>query len=634
MNNTKPNFISKILDGYGKLLDTLSTSSMILAFLISGMVFSDVILRYVFDAPINGAYELTQLSMVFIVACGLGYTEKCKAHISVDVVTEKLKEPAKILLENACNIVSIPLYCVVCWCTIKYALSTFGNNARLPGLQWPIWIFATIISIGFILYWIMLIQRFASNIKNGMSLEISKKGWIVSAIGAVAVIAIAIIWTYTDIISVSASTVGIIALSASLIIFMSGADVGSILFLVSISSMIKLKGATAAISTVGGVIFTNANSYNWIIICFFILMGYFVFYSDLGTAAFDCAYKFFGHLNGGLALASITASTAMAACVGDTISSVVTMGSVAMPSMKKYKYSKKLTIGSVLTGATLGPLIPPSLTFITYGLVTSTSVGDLLISGVIPGIILALSYLVYVYVLCKINPDNGPKGERFTTREKLVSLKAGGPIVVIFVIVIGGIYAGVFTPTEGGAFGAFATFILTLAMRRMTRKRLMASLKDTGRLVGGLMLVVLSSLVFGSLMVWAKIPFLLEDFFDAVHLGPTAVVIIMIVVYFILGLFMDPIVTIMVAVPIFYPVVKKMGVDPIYFGVITTMMCNLGNITPPFGIALFALKAQQKELSFNDIASASWPFVIISLVVVALIVIFPEIAIWLPYALK
>ncbi|MDD5701817.1 MAG: TRAP transporter large permease subunit, partial [Dehalococcoidales bacterium] len=246
-------------------------------------------------------------------------------------------------------------------------------------------------------------------------------------------------------------------------------------------------------------------SYGWSVLPFFVMMGYFCFQSKFGEDLFYAAYKWFGHLKGGMATATVIACTFFAAIVGDNISATATMGSVAMPQMKRYGYDNRLTVGSVVAGASMGPIIPPSVPFIMYGLLASVSIGDLFIAGIGPGLVMAICFIVIIVIWCRVQPDSGPAGPRVNWKERTISLKAGGPVLILFVVVIGGIYMGIFSPTEGGAIGAIVTFLLGLIMRRWNWSRFSQSMLDTGKVVSMVFLIIVGGLMFSKFVAWCNL---------------------------------------------------------------------------------------------------------------------------------
>lgn len=624
---------NKVQRVFYSLVTGLGGVGSAIGFLTCALLFCDIIMRYFFNNPTRNVYELVQLSMVFVVSFTVGMAEINESHISMDLLTSKMKSKSLYVTNNVTDIMNLVIYAAVIVCSVIYSRRSYASGANIAGLIWPIWLLNVAIIAGLSIYWILTLTKLIQCARD-KSIGDRGKLWAIILVILVLTGALSYVWASPDLLNISAQTVGVVSVVVMFALMLSGMPVASVLFFISLLSMIHLKGVDASLYSMGSQVFSNLNSYSWTIICFFIMMGNFVACSDFGSDIYNTAYKWFAHIKGGLAIATVAASAMMAACVGDQMSSTVTMTRVAMPEMKKYHYSDKLNIGSILGGATLGPLIPPSTGFIMYGLLTSTSIGDLFIAGIIPGILLALIFIVYIMIECRRHPEAGPAGPKFPASEKISSLKAGGPILILFVVIIGGIYGGIFTPTEGGAIGAFLSFLLALVMRRMTWQKFKKALYDTGNLVGALMILVVAAMIFGTLMIWSKLPFLLQDVLVGLNISTFGIVAFMLIVTFIMGFFMDSMVIMMITVPIFYPILQSLGVDLIWFGILTCMVQGFGALTPPFGVLLFALKGMHKEIPFETIARSVVPYVGASILLVVLIMIFPGIATWLPNAIK
>jgi C4-dicarboxylate transporter, DctM subunit len=384
----------------------------------------------------------------------------------------------------------------------------------------------------------------------------------------------------------------------------------------------------------GTEIFRTVGSYNWSVLAFFVMMGYICFYARFGDDLFHAAFKWFGHFKGGMAVATIGACTAFAAIVGDSVSACATMGAVALPQMKKYSYSVRLSVGCITGGASLGPIIPPSVVFITYGLLTNLSIGDLFIAGFIPGILIALCFMLTILVWCKINPNAGPAGPRSGWGERVISLKAGGPVLILFVVVIGGIYTGIFTPTEGGAIGATVAFIIGLIMRRWTWTRFTQSLLETGKVVSMFFLIIVGGTMFTRFCAWCNVSGSISDLITTAGLPNMMFVIIILFVLFIAGCFIDLMPLMLIGVPIFHPIAVSMGVDPLWFAMLLCLSINVGALTPPVGLNMFVIKGLNKDIPMSTIYIGSIPFVAGTILAIIILFIVPPLVTWLPQVLK
>jgi tripartite ATP-independent transporter DctM subunit len=310
------------------------------------------------------------------------------------------------------------------------------------------------------------------------------------------------------------------------------------------------------------------------------------------------------------------------------------MGAVTLPEMRKYKYNDRLSTGSIVGGANLGPLIPPSMPFIIYGLLTMMAIGELFIAGIIPGLLLSAVFILIVYAWCRLNPKAGPVGEKATWGQRFASLKTVWPMVVLFVLVIGGIYAGIFTPCEGGGVGAFGAFCIGLFMKRFTWQNFTQSLLDAAKVISMVFLLINGATLFGQLAAWCNLSGTMTDLIAGLGLTPTSVVLLILIIFFILGFVIDSATLLLIGVPILHPAVVASGVDPLWFAVLAVVTIGVGTITPPVGINLFALKGVAKDISISTIYWGAIPFVVGTVIVIGLIFAIPPLATWLPSVLR
>lgn len=310
------------------------------------------------------------------------------------------------------------------------------------------------------------------------------------------------------------------------------------------------------------------------------------------------------------------------------------MGTVALPEMKKYNYDDGLATGCIAAGASIGILIPPSIPFIVYAMLTEESVGMLFFAGIIPGILEAIFYVLVIYIICKFKPDLGPVGPRTTWKEKFIAVKGTIGILILFIIVIGGIYMGIFTPSEAAGIGATGALVIGLARKRLNWEKIRASISGTCEMTAMLFLMIIGGDIFSVLLTTSNIPFVMADFVTSLQVPPIVALILILLVYATLGFFMPIFLIIILTVPIFLPVIVSLGYSPIWVGVLIVMMCEMGAISPPFGINAFILKGVAKNVQLPTIYRGVIPFVCTDVVRVALVVIFPQLAMYLPSLLK
>jgi tripartite ATP-independent transporter DctM subunit len=437
-----------------------------------------------------------------------------------------------------------------------------------------------------------------------------------------------------DLWQVSLPKVAVIGVIVSVLLFLAGMPIAYALIITSFVFVAHIRGTDSALFLMGAHPYRTTGSYFWSVIPFFVLMGFLNLYAKIGEDLYYSAYKWFGHLRGGLAIATVGACTAFSAIVGDGVAATATMGSVALPEMKKYNYDRCLSSGCIISGGALGPIIPPSAAFVTYGVLTGESIGDLFIAGIFPGLLIAAFFVVNIYIWCRRDPMAGPAGERSGWVERIKSLKSVGPTMLLFLIVIGGIYTGVFTPTEGGAIGAVGAFILGLVMGRFTWKIFAQCLLEAGKMTSMTFFILIGSTMFTRFAAWCNLSGSMSELFAKFALSPQIYAFLILVMLFILGFFIDGMPLILVGVPIVYPVAADLGLDQLWFATMFVLTVILGTRTPPVGINLFVFKGIAQDFPMGDIYKGAMPFIYGSVIAMIIIFFFPSIASWLPHALK
>jgi tripartite ATP-independent transporter DctM subunit len=359
-------------------------------------------------------------------------------------------------------------------------------------------------------------------------------------------------------------------------------------------------------------------------------MGLLCFHAELSKDVYTTVRNWVGRLPGGLAMSTVGGCAGFAAVSGSSMATAVTMGTLALPEMRRYKYDDGLACGCVAAGGSIGILIPPSIAFIIYAGLTEESIGKLFIAGIIPGLMEAVFYMITIYILCKIKPELGPPGPSSTLKEKILSLKDTWGILVLFFLVMGGIYGGIFTPTEAAGVGAFGALLLGFIKKKLNRQKILTALADASKNTAMLLLMLVGADIFSYFLTMTQIPFMLSDFVVALPVPKYVMVWAILFVYIILGCIMPIIPAIILTIPIFFPVVTGLGYDPIWFGVIVVTMAEMGQITPPVGINVFALSGVAKDVPLGTIFKGIFPFLVADLVRVALVFAFPWLALFLP----
>ncbi len=394
-----------------------------------------------------------------------------------------------------------------------------------------------------------------------------------------------------------------------------------------------INAPVVAFKMVATELFSTFSSYSLSVIPLFVWMGFLAYYSGLGARLFDFVYKLMGHLPGGLAIAAEGTAALFGAISGSNMATSATIGSIAIPEMRKRGYNVSLATASIAAGGILGVLIPPSTLFIIYGVITENSIGDLFLSGIIPGILLMLMFMAVVYILTLRDPKLAPCGEKATWKERWVALRRGGllEVGIVFALSLGGLFVGWFTPTEAGAVGAAGVFLITVLTRQLKWAGLKSSLYDTLQTTAMIMFLIACANVFGRFIAITRLPFELGGWIEALPLPSFVVMGIILLIYLVLGFFMDALALILLTVPIFYPtVVNTLGYDPIWFGVMILLVAAAGVITPPVGVNVYVIKGVAPDVPLETIFRGIWPFLYAITALIVLLMLVPEIATFLP----
>ena len=422
---------------------------------------------------------------------------------------------------------------------------------------------------------------------------------------------------------------GIIGLAVVLVFFLTGIELGFAMALVGFLGFCYIRSFEAGLNLLAKDVFEVFSNYGFTVIPLFVLMGQLALNAGIAKRLFNAAYKFIGHIPGGLAMATVAGATAFKAICGSSPATAATFASVAVPEMDRYGYDKKLSTGIVATVGTLGILIPPSVTLIVFGMITGESIGRLFLAGIIPGLIIALFFIFIIYGWCKINPSLGPKGEKSTWKERISSLPEVGWIGLIFLLVVGGLMKGFFTPTEAGSIGTFAVLLLSVLKKDIDAKGFIKSVIESLRTACMVLMLIAGSTILGRFLTITKIPMIASDWVVSLPLNKFLIMILISLIYQLGGSFIDDLAFMILATPIFYPVIIKLGFDPVWFGMIIAITVMIGVVIPPVAINVFVVKNITK-VPFNVIYRGVYPFLLGLLVCGALLFLFPQLALWLP----
>ncbi len=423
--------------------------------------------------------------------------------------------------------------------------------------------------------------------------------------------------------------IGIILLL--LLMFLLELPVGFAMAIVGFGGLVYLLTPAAALGTVGIEIWSTFSQYGLTVIPPFILMGQICFYSGVNKRLYDTAYTWLGRTRGGLAMATIVACAGFSAICGSNTATAATMTAVAFPEMKKYDYKPILSSAAVACGSTLGVVIPPSVVLIVYGIYTQQSIGKLFWGSLIPGLILTVLFCLTVYLICVFRPEMGPGGPRTTAIQKIKSIPGAFEMILLFALVMAGLYRGWYTPTEAGAAGAVLAILLALIRRNLTWKGFVAAIVDTLKVSCMIIVIVTGAVIFGRFLNVSGMPAQLAGWVAGLPVAPWVIIAVILIIYAIAGSVMDALGFLLVSIPIFFPVVvDKMGVDPIWFGVTLTLVTTMGAITPPVGISAYVVAGMDKEIPLGTVFKGVIWFIPAYVIAITLLVILPRVALFLP----
>ncbi|VBB44173.1 TRAP dicarboxylate transporter, DctM subunit [uncultured Desulfatiglans sp.] len=432
----------------------------------------------------------------------------------------------------------------------------------------------------------------------------------------------------------SPALIGTIGILIMLFLFMTRMPVAYVMALVGFAGFSYMVSGIGGLNLLSRTIYESFASYGLTTIPLFILMGQFAFNSGIGRRMYDTANKFLGSTRGGLAMATVVACTAFGAVCGSSPATAATLATVGLPEMRRYLYGDELATGSVASGGGLGMIMPPSVVLIVYGILTEQSIGALFVAGIIPSIVVTLLFILCIYIYCLIKPKQGPRGEKFSWSQKLRSLTNMGDTLLIFIIVMGGLFLGIFTPTEAAAVGAFAVLAVSVIRRNLNWAGFVKSLYETLRTSCMVMFLVTGAVVFGKFLAVTRIPYNIASWVGGFDLPPFLILAAIVAVYFVGGCIMDALALVMLTIPIFYPVLIDLGYDPIWFGIIIVLVTQIGVITPPVGINVYVVYGVAQsvvgKIKLESIFKGTIPFLFAIIAAIIIMTIFPQIIMILP----
>lgn len=619
--------LGRIFHPVSRALNNIGMAILIVMMLL---VTTDVILRYLFNQPILGTLEVVEVMLVVIIFFILAQTMVKGKHVAAEVFVSRLEERGQVFLGAVNHFICLGLCVLMSWQLGAQAVNVLAHGDVTENLDIPIFPFIFVAAFGSAILCGILLKGFVNLLAQMIRGRWYRRIGLLAFVGIVVVLFTVAIWAEWLPAGMPPIMVGVIGIVLLLFLLALGMPVIFVLGIVGFWGFTYLSGINGGLGLLGTVLYRTGSNYGFAIIPLFMLMGTFCFYSGLSRDLYFAVHRWLGHLPGGLAMATVGACAGFAAVSGSSVATAATMGAVALPEMERYKYDPRLSTGCIAAGGTIGILIPPSIGFVIYGILTDQSIGKLFIAGLIPGILEALFYMVTIFILCKRNPLMGPPAPRTGFTEKLLSLRGVWGILALFLLVIGGIYLGVFTPSEAAAIGAFGALIFALGRRKLSWQGFKSSLVDTASNSGMALGILLTSMIFGYFLAVTRLPFELADVIAGLPIPRLGILFLILLVYLVLGCVMPALAMIVLTVPIFYPLAMALGYDALWFGVIIVRIMEMAQITPPIGINVFVIKGVAKDIPMYTIFRGIIPFLVADVLEIALLIAFPQIALLLP----
>lgn len=428
----------------------------------------------------------------------------------------------------------------------------------------------------------------------------------------------------------TASAAGVVGIVALFVLLILRVPVAFSMFVIGFLGIWALNGLNASMSLLASEAFTLASSPELVVIPLFILMGNVASHTGMSRQLFDAAYAVIGSIRGGLASATVIGCGGFAALSGSSVASALTMGKVALAEMERFKYDDRLSTGVVAAGGTLGILIPPSTGFVIYAILTEQSIGRLFLAGVLPGLLLLSMFVLAVTLLCVFRPEFGPAGPKTAFNEKITAIGRAGPIVLVIFVTIGGMYGGFFSPVEAAAVGAGAVILIGWVTRKLKLTMLWAAAKDSVVTTATVMLILIAAHMINPFLALSHMTDLVAQAFVALDLGPMGSLLLILSIYLVLGCFLEGFAMLVLTLPIFFPIILELGIDPIWFGVLVVLSLEMGLISPPVGLNVFIVKSVAPGVPLGRIFIGVIPFWVMMLITLAILVAFPQISLFLP----
>lgn len=586
----------------------------------------DIFCRTFLHIAIDGMMEVEIMTLVVIAFLCMGYTIVTRTPIQIDLFYLHMRARTQARLDFLANLLCLGIAAVLAYETWQQTMdwTSLTSVLRLPEKY-----FVAFTCLGFSTIAVAFLFQLLHSVRELLHTR-DYPGLLLGVAVAVFICALPFLYRASG-VKLSGLAVGGLGFVVLMALLLVRVPIGLAMALIGLLGLLALLRRPAmAFNSIGAIPFRNTADFIFVAMPMFMLMGELTFYSGLSRDLFNCASKWLGRLPGGLAIASVGGCAGFGAVCGDSFACVVTMSSVALPPMREKRYDPAMACGALAAGGTLGILIPPSMGFIFYSIMTEESIGKLFIAGILPGILLALIFMIIIYVKSVRHPELAPREEKAPLRDKLVSTIYLIPVAALFVLVVGGIMAGAFTPGEGGAVGAMGAFLYAVARRKLHPQDLLRALRSTALMSGKIFLIFSGVYILGSFLATSRLPNLMAQAVLNLDVNRYVVLLVVCILYIILGCVMNILPMMMLTLPSIYPTIMQLGFDGIWFGVITVILMEMGMITPPVGMNVFTLSSLVPDIPMSQIFKGVIPFFFGMIVCVLILTIFPDIALVLP----
>jgi C4-dicarboxylate transporter DctM subunit len=608
--------------------------SAALIFIMMVLTVVDTFLRDAFDRPIAGVYELSSMMIVGVLYLGMSYVQSQRRHITMDLLSTKLGTANKLFLQSLADVIFFAITALIAW---KMGVETWiavDTGDFLYGIiRFPTWPGRLAITLGTAALSLRLIADIVRNplwlAESGFSR--SRRYFSLAA----TILIFVLIFAGVNIIhslGLPPVTIGWIGIGFFLVLLTIGVPAAASMAFVGVYGIWMLIGVKSALGIAGTVPFSSASEYIMTVLPLFIIMGIFAAMAGFAEKGFDLARRWLEGITGGIVHASIIGATIFGAASGSGAATCAVLGKIAIPEMIKQGVKKNMAIGVVASAATLDLMIPPSTTFVIYAMLTGNSIGKLLIAGIIPGLIGAAMIMLTVFIRCKLDPSLVQRVSlhRSSWKERFAAIPGAWGLFLIVFVVIGGIFTGLFTPTEAGSIGAFVAFLAVFFLKRKNRREIPGVLKESAGVSSSILFILVGGIMFGNMLSISRLPTMLSEWVVNLSIPPIAILIVIIFIYILLGTALDDMSILIVTIPVIYPAILKLGFDPIWFGVLMVQNMEIGIISPPYGMNLFVLKGILPDTSMGEIFSSVWWFIVPLVLTMAIYIAFPQVALWLP----